>query len=403
MPRVYIGVLCCWLCVVLAPCIAAFQPQDMYLNSRANCGHGDSKPPWHKVDKYSLYRIRDDVSPDTDTTSYLTNCDMVFRSINTDGRLCVYQRTADFVNNNVELRLYDGYMDVDGKHKYDKLMSTDKELGGVEWCTSGRFLTVELQIRAVNAVVKDTVIDILVYHISSIHRNVYMDTSPSCGSTIQLDYSQVNVSNLDMRNLGKEIHWRCTLHFEYIGTEENRSLCMLFQPVGPRCIFNYSLSVFDTMSVEGSHQKVLSHKGGCHKPMPKRWCSNSTKMTLKLEREEETDSYNSYEKEVLFHALILDHQGGVETLPVLFSNPENTPAEQFTTIIVVTIIVGVLSLILTVIIAMIVWRRRQAKRSRDPTKANGEACGRMLPGRAEQTRNGGNHYTEGTRPRPEDV
>ncbi|XP_076452090.1 uncharacterized protein LOC143287733 isoform X2 [Babylonia areolata] len=392
LPRIHSGVLCWCLVLLLQLSLAASrQPIEKFLNSPVHCGHGDSQVPWHKVDRYSLYNIKDDVSPHTRTGTFLKVCEMVFRSTSSDGRLCVFQRQLQFDNDNMVLRLFDGQPGVDGKTEADRIVNLDNPLVSVEWCTTGRFLTLEMAPRTSAASAKDTEIDLMIYHMSSIHRQAFLDSSPSCSSRFEMDHSKINVTNMDTRMPVLDLHWMCSLEFEYKGHEENRTLCTIFIPVpgvNTQCQVNYTLQVFEFVQEGEKSRRMLAQEGGCSRPFPERWCSNSTKISLRLSRH----AGQEIEKEALFHVLVMDHHGGPETLPLLEKEAEDIPAKGIF-VIALSVAGGVLVGVIIMVMVLLVLRRRQSRKSRE--KANGEATEDMLKNR---TQNGQNHYGPGPNP-----
>ncbi|XP_076452094.1 uncharacterized protein LOC143287736 [Babylonia areolata] len=341
----------------------------MFLNKQDDCGHGDSQVPWHKVDRYSLYNIKDDVSPHTRTGTFLKDCEMVFRSTSSDGRLCVFQRQLQFDNDNMVLRLFDGQPGVDGKTKADRIVNQDNPLASVEWCTTGRFLTLKMEPRSRDASAEDTEIDLMIYHMSSIHRQAFMDSSPSCSNSFEMDHSRVNVTNMDTRMPVLDLHRMCSLEFEYQGHEENRTLCTIFIPVpgvNTQCQVNYTLQVFEFVQ-EGEKSRRLAHEWGCSRPFPERWCSNSTKISLRLSRHAGQENENK----ALFHVLVMDHYGGSETLPSL-RKTEGNPVNR-DVVIALSVLGAVLAAVIAVIVVIFVWRRRrQTRKPLEPPRQNGE-------------------------------
>ncbi|XP_070178643.1 uncharacterized protein [Littorina saxatilis] len=382
-----------WLCVstwflAMAPSCFSFELsfRELYLNSYVFCGHGDAKELWKAVDRTSVYNVKDDVRSDIGTSPF-RSCEMVFRSTRRDGRLCMMQKQLKFDSFDVQLEIFDGWMDVDGLSEPNKTLNHAQGLRSVEWCTSGRYLTIRVSENGQNPSMKDVEIDLMVYDMRSYHRKASMDSLPSCGSKFLMDGSQVNVTNLDPQRKVKDIFPECSLTFEYVGHKENRSLCLVFESslaANPRCSkLNYTLNIISHYQhpETGKTRKVLSGIRTCGQPTPRQWCSNTTKISLELHRETKSGSTKTTEDAVMFYALVVDHNGGPETLPLLFDPPSESSSAHESLIVVVIVASVVFSIIIIAVIAVFLYRRHRShsKQEEKPNKKEMQYNAPMLP------------------------
>lgn len=379
---------------------------EKYLNSHAHCGHTDARETWFTVNQQSVFNVLDDVSPNTGTHAF-RDCEMIFRSIRVDGRLCVQQKKLNFQTNDIKLELYDRYGDEDPQYKPNKTLDSSNGLIYLEWCTTGRFLTVKMVKSGPSPSVRDVDIDLLIYDLQSVHRRVFMDSVPSCGSTFILDQSRVNVTNVDPYRQSDAIYPRCIIHFDYDGREENRNVCLVFESTDVTCSkVNYTLTIHQTVTnpETGMPVKVFQGTRSCGKAEPSRWCSNSTKISLELQRHWMMDSFFP-EKDVVFYALVMDHMGDSKSLPSIFTATKEPDTSSVDVIVIGVVCAAVFVLIVLSLLIFILIRRWLGSKfggERSPGDGTPEQQSMLrVNGDAgnvhnERTHNGKNVYTDGT-------
>lgn len=372
-------VLSIWSWVLCAVLSQSLTEKDLYLNSYAHCGadnRDDKKVPYFNVDEHAVYHIQDEASPDVDTRAW-RDCELLLRSSRSDGRLCLLQRQLKFTMCQVQLKLYDGWAGVDGVDRPNKTVDCNRGLKSVEWCTTGRYLTLGTKGSGPRPDVKHIDFKLLVYDMRSPHRKAYMDSLPYCSSTYLLDRSRVTVSNLDPYGEAKDIFPKCNLDFTYVGENANRSLCMVFYSnvkKNPACVMNYTLNVYE-MKEDNSTGRVIRNSAAkqvhsCQSPSPVKWCASTNRIQLELHRAEVKP--RGLEPQGVFTAIVVDHLGGVETLPQLHRE-EGGDAESMNAsmIIVVSVsIAAVFCVALLVLVIFLVLRLRHRSAKGQPSSAN---------------------------------
>lgn len=361
----------------------------LYLNSYAHCGtdnRDDRLVPFSNIDEHTVYNIKDEISSDVDTRAW-RECEIVLRSARSDGRLCVLQQQLKFELCHVRLELYDGWSGVDNVVAPNKTADCDHGLKSVEWCTSGRYLTIGTKKVGPRPDVKHINIDLLVYDMRSPLRKAYMDSLPYCGSTYQLDSSRVTVSNLDPDREVKNIFPLCSLTFEYVGLDTNRSLCVMFasnSKNNPDCEMNYTLKVYET--VPNQTQPAFKNVHSCQKESPKQWCASGNQIRFDLRREGFAGD-STMEQYQVFTAVVMDHEGGLDTLPkeeFQEANESGEHPEYGKIAVVVVVIVLILGVVVVLSIIFFTRQRRSADHQPVPGSAvlpNGSANGHRRNGK----------------------
>ncbi|XP_070178631.1 uncharacterized protein [Littorina saxatilis] len=370
-----------WLCVstwllAMAPSCFSFRlnSRELYLDSHKDCSNDDL----NEVDRMSVYNIKDQLRSNIGTRPSFRSCEMVFRSTKHDGRLCMMQKQLKLNNFDVKLEIFDGWKGVNRLSEPNKTLNRAHALRSVEWCTSGRYLTIGISQGGPNPSMKDVDIDLMVYDMQSYHRKAFMDSSPSCTSVFPMNGSQILVTNLDPQGKVKEIFPKCSLTFEYVGHEENRSLCLVFESslaANPGCSkLNYTLNIFSHYQhpKTGRAQEVLSGERTCGRPTPRQWCSNTTKISLELYRETKSGSTKTAEDAVMFYVLVADHKGGPETLPLLVSTPSESSSAHAGLIVGVVVASVILIIIIAAVIAVFLFRRRRNHSEKEETEEKEE-------------------------------
>lgn len=363
----------------------------LYLNSYAHCGtdnRDDRGVPYSNIDENTVYNIKDEASPAVDTRAW-RECEIVLRSARSDGRLCVLQQQLKFDICHVRLELYDGWSGVDNVAAPNKTADCDHGLKSVEWCTSGRYLTIGTKKVGSRPDVKHINIDLLVYDMRSLHRKAYMDSLPYCGSTYQLDSSRVTVSNLDPGREVKNIFPLCSLTFEYVGLDSNRSLCVMFTSNSKSnldCEMNYTLKVYET--IPDQTQPVLRNIHSCQNESQKRWCATGNQIRFDLRREGLAGD-STVEQYQVFTAHVMDHEGGPDTLLKEEDDKSAEHREDVDIAVVIPVVVGVLILGVVVVLSIIFFTRQRRSANHQPVSRsdalpNGSANGHCRNGKNKE-------------------
>ncbi|PVD36246.1 hypothetical protein C0Q70_03224 [Pomacea canaliculata] len=288
---------------------------EMFLNSHAHCGPADTDVntlPYKDVGESTIISIKDDVSPNTNTDVF-RECRIVFRSQRKDGRLCLMQKHFKIQPCEVRLELFDGWAGVDDVENPNVTIDCDHRLTSVEW--------------------------------------FFMDSMPNCGSKFQLDSSQVTVSNINPNNHKTLFH--CTLTFDYVGLEENRTVCLIFQSGVDRSQCSnwpYKLTVL-SQQLDQTKDKL---EYSCEKTLPERWCSNGTSLRLELYRNKNGGVQNETEKPNIFSVFVMDHIGGADTLPLVHKSM-SSPVESSSHLLLIILVAVILSLALLVSVFICIY------------------------------------------------
>lgn len=81
-----------------------------------------------------------------------------------------------------------------------------------------------------------------------------MDSKTYCGSVFELDSSLITLLSIDSESEVKDVVSPCTLTFEYVGHDENKTLCLVFESKNnPNCGIPYALDVTES---ENPSEKV---------------------------------------------------------------------------------------------------------------------------------------------------
>ncbi|XP_025081895.1 uncharacterized protein LOC112556766 isoform X2 [Pomacea canaliculata] len=343
-----LGLLCFFMGLT---CVAS--NYEMFLNSHAHCGPADTDVntlPYKDVGESTIISIKDDVSPNTNTDVF-RECRIVFRSQRKDGRLCLMQKHFKIQPCEVRLELFDGWAGVDDVENPNVTIDCDHRLTSVEWCTTGRYFTLGVAKHGLKPSMKTVEVDFEVYDIRNKNRQVFMDSMPNCGSKFQLDSSQVTVSNINPNNHKTLFH--CTLTFDYVGLEENRTVCLIFQSGVDRSQCSnwpYKLTVL-SQQLDQTKDKL---EYSCEKTLPERWCSNGTSLRLELYRNKNGGVQNETEKPNIFSVFVMDHIGGADTLPLVHKSM-SSPVESSSHLLLIILVAVILSLALLVSVFICIY------------------------------------------------